>query len=268
MITAKKFLWLPFLVVACAAPPEPVPDTQPHLGIRWVRDSAEYVAVATQVYRTAENALPGMVADQDWSALPYQRDAAHLPPAVILDIDQTSLTNPVFQAYIWREPPFTEERLNDWSAAHDATPTPGINAYAEKAKRHDVNLFFVTNRECRPNAESSEPCPQKAVVIQDLLEAGLPASAENVFLAAEREGWGKEKRARFEWIAENYRVIQLIGDDLGDFIPCVRRRPVEPCTVGATIDNRFEATAEYGDYWGAGWYILPNPMHGSWTSVR
>jgi acid phosphatase len=107
-------------------------------------------------------------------------------------------------------------------------------------------------------------------VIQDLLEAGLPATTttENVFLAGERPGWGKEKRARYEWIAEDYRIIQLIGDDLSDFIPCVRRSPVDPCTEGGTISNRLEAATEYDVYWGAGWYILPNPMHGSWTSVR
>lgn len=213
-------------------------------------------------------AIPDMVADKSWSALPFQENAAHLPPAVILDIDQTSLTNPVFQAYVWREPPFTEEKLNDWSATHDATPTPGINAYAAQAKQYDVSLFFITNRECMPDAERNDPCPQKDVVIGDLLEAGLPAATDNVFLASERPGWDREKVARYDWIAENYRVIQLIGDDLSDFIPCVRRRPIEPCTVGGTIGNRFEAAAEYDRYWGAGWYILPNPMHGSWTSVR
>lgn len=256
------------LLVACATPPESAPDIEPHLGIRWVRDSAEYVAVATQVFRAAGNALPAMVADRNWSALPYQENASHLPPAVILDIDQTTLTNPVFQAYVWREPPFTEEKLNDWSAAHDATPTPGVVAFAEQARQHDVALFFITNRECVPDAVSNDSCPQKENVIRDLLEAGLPASNDNVFLASERPGWDKEKRARYEWIAEKYRVIQLIGDDLSDFIPCVRHRPVEPCTVGGTIANRFEAAAEYDAYWGAGWYILPNPMHGSWTSVR
>ena len=24
----------------------------------------------------------------------------------------------------------------------------------------------------------------------------------------------------------------------------------------------------YAGYWGNGWYILPNPMYGSWTSIR
>jgi acid phosphatase len=207
-----------------------------------------------------------MVADKSWSALPYQENAAHLPPAVILDIDETSLTNPVFQAQL--QPPFSEDKLNAWSVAHDATPVPGAIEFAKQAEQYGVTLFFMTNRACAAIAEHEDPCPQKEVVIQDLLEAGLPATADNVSLAGERPGWGKEKKARRDWIAENYRVIQLIGDDLSDFIPCVRRRPVAPCTEGGTIPNRFAAAAEYDDYWGAGWYILPNPMHGSWTSIR
>ena len=52
----------------------------------------------------------------------------------------------------------------------------------------------------------------------------------------------------------------LFGDDLGDFIPCVRRTPLAPCTTGGTIANRYALTDEHAAYWGAGWYILPDPM--------
>jgi predicted secreted acid phosphatase len=58
----------------------------------------------------------------------------------------------------------------------------------------------------------------------------------------------------------------LIGDDLSDFIACVRESPRGPCTAAATSESRAKALAEHADFWGNGWYILPNPMHGSWTS--
>ena len=60
----------------------------------------------------------------------------------------------------------------------------------------------------------------------------------------------------------------LLGDDLGDFIACTRRKPLDPCRDGATIESRRSATYEYSQYWGEGWYVLPNPMHGSWTAVE
>lgn len=207
-----------------------------------------------------------MVADKDWSALPEQQHASHLPPAVILDVDETSLTNPLFQAQL--EPPFTDSKLNEWSIAHLATPVPGAVAFANEAVSHGVTLFFITNRPCMPEPDNNDSCPQKAIVVQDLVEAGLPATQEYVSLSGERPDWGSEKKTRRDWIAESYRVIQLIGDDLSDFIPCVRRRPVEPCSEGATIAGRYAAAEAYEKYWGNGWYILPNPMHGSWTSVH
>jgi acid phosphatase len=161
------------------------------MGIRWVRDSAEYVAAAKQAYHAAEMAMPAMVADKNWSAMPDQDDAAHLPPAVILDIDQTALTNPHFQAQL--EPPFSETKLNDWSIAHDGTPVPGVIAFAKQAEIYGVAVFFMTNRACVADPESKDPCPQKEVVIQDLLEAGLPATAENVSLSGNAAGLGCRK---------------------------------------------------------------------------
>jgi acid phosphatase len=266
MKSIRPLLFVGVVTILGACAMQPQVKEQTSQSIRWVRDSAEYVAVSRQAYRAAQIAMPAMVADKSWSALPDQQGAADLPPAVILDVDQTALTNPHFQAQL--EPPFSESKLNEWSVTHKGTPVPGVVAFANEAEIHGVALFFMTNRACEPKPESNDSCPQKQVVMQDLIEAGLPATAENVSLAGERPGWGKEKKTRRDWIAENYRVIQLIGDDLSDFIPCVRRRPVAPCTVGGTIDNRFGAAAEYDAYWGAGWYILPNPMHGSWTSVR
>jgi acid phosphatase len=59
----------------------------------------------------------------------------------------------------------------------------------------------------------------------------------------------------------------LIGDDLGDFVPCIRKRPYTPCTDPATRESRDALVREYRDYWGSGWYMLPNPMHGSWTEA-
>ena len=60
----------------------------------------------------------------------------------------------------------------------------------------------------------------------------------------------------------------LIGDDLSDFIPCVRATPAAPCTEAATADSRRRKVEQFSGYWGHGWYILPNPMHGSWLSFR
>ncbi len=236
------------------------------LGLRWVRDAAEYEALARQAYRAATLALPAKIADPTWSALPYQQGAEDLPPAVILDVDETAVSNIRFQVTL--EPPFEDRKLNEWSDANIAEPVPGAPAFVEYAVASGVQVFFVTNRPCEIIEGIDDSCPQKPVVISELIEAGFPANKQNVFLSGERDGWGKEKQSRRDWVAQYYRVVMLFGDDLGDFIPCTRRRAVAPCTTNATADSRRAMTRMFADYWGDGWYVLPNPMHGSWTSFR
>ncbi len=264
MILTHLLLYLGIftLIGACAIQPEI--DDAPDQSYLWVRDSAEYSALSRQVYRAASMALPALIADETWSAIPYQTKAEDLPPAIIMDIDQTLVNGVDFQ--LGFEPPFTIEKFDAWNTSHVATPVPGAPEFVKLARASGVRVFFLTNRYCNTTADNA--CEQKPITVQDLNEAGIPAEAADVSLAGERPDWGAEKKVRRDRIAENYRVIMLFGDDLGDFIPCVRRRPVAPCTTGGTIANRFALTDEHDAYWGAGWYILPNPMYGSWTSVQ
>lgn len=235
-------------------------------GITWTRYSAEYRAVSMQVFRAATQDLPGYLADTNWSALPSQWNAAALPPAIILDVDETALTNPVFQSEFER--PFTDAKLDNWSIEHTATAAPGAKTFLQYAIDRGVQVFFVTNRPCMPKPGTQDPCPQKTSVVDDLLEAGLPATHDNVSLSGERPEWDKEKQRRRDHIAQSHRVVMLFGDDLSDFIPCVRRSPAGDCDEPATAASRRELLMEHQERWGAGWYILPNPMHGSWTSFQ
>lgn len=244
------------------APVAAAPD--PDHAILWVRDSAEYAALALQAYTSATKDLRGMMADPLWSALPDQTNAAGLPPAIVFDVDETLVTNVMFQAEL--EPPFTNRKLDEWNVSTIAVPVPGAARFVDFARGEGVEVFFVTNRPCEP--QDDNPCPQKDVTIEDLNEAGIPADESNVMIANERPEWTREKKARRDLIAQNFRVIMLIGDDLGDFIPCTRARPAAPCTEGATQESRKRDTERYAAYWGNGWYVVPNPMHGSWTTVE
>ena len=196
--------------------------------------------------------------------IPGQQDAAHLPVAVILDVDETVVSNIDFQLTFER--PFENWKLDEWTRSTDATPVHGAKEFVEAARAAGVTVFFVTNRPCETREGIDDPCPQRQSTIDDIGEIGIETDAEHVFLSEER-GWNREKSARRDHIAETHRVIMLIGDDLGDFLPCVRKKPYAPCTDAATAADRIAMVEEHGRYWGKGWYILPNPMHGSWTSA-
>ena len=126
----------------------------------------------------------------------------------------------------------------------------------------------MTNRDCMRRPDSADPCPQEADTLANLRRVGVPADPERLMLSNERPGWTDEKRVRRDAVAENYRVIMLFGDDLGDFLDCVRSRVIEPCRRAATAADRLRLVREHAGYWGHGWFVLPNPMYGSWTSAR
>ena len=251
-------------LVACAHTQET--QTVANDAIRWVETSAEFHALARQTYSAAAARLDEAIADPAWNALPDQHETSMLPTAIIFDIDETLVSNAAFQRSF--EQPFTNLKHHDWNRHNVATPVPGAAEFARQARAAGVTLFFITNRPCEQRPDMAGPCPQEATTVQDLIESGIPADSDHVMLALERPEWTKEKLHRRNHIAETHRVIMLFGDDLGDFIACTRQRPLDPCDNGATIDSRAAATKEYGKFWGARWFVLPNPMHGSWTTVQ
>ncbi len=232
----------------------------------WARDAAEYDALAMQAYGSAGADLPRLIADKSWTALPGQRNYGELPPAIIFDVDETLISGADFQVTL--VPPFVNSVFDDWNASNSAIALPGAVAFAKLARDQGVELFFVTNRPCESKPDVSDPCPQQTTTVQDLNEAGIPADADHVMLANEQADWDREKFIRRNLIGQKYRIIMLIGDDLSDFIPCVRKKVYAPCKEGATMASRQRQAELYSSYWGAGWYVLPNPMHGSWTTVE
>lgn len=253
------------LMAACAAEvPMQVPEKD--FAHRWVQTSADYRAITMQTYATAQRDLARFVADTSWSAMPGQTDAGHLPPAVILDVDETVINNVAFQVAFER--PFTDRKLEMWDRGHDAQPVPGVVEFVAAARKAGVTVFFMTNRPCEKYADEDDACPQKQTVIDGIRELGIAVDPEFVMLALEQPGWTGEKLGRRQLIAEEYRVIMVIGDDFADFVACARNSYYPPCTEPATRASRLADLEKYRDHWGNGWYILPGPMHGSWTTVR
>lgn len=250
------------IVTACT----PRENTEIDRSIHWVRTAAEFEALSLQAFSAAQADLDKFIADPAWSALPQQTDAAGLPLAIITDVDETMVSNVDFQATF--EPPFANHKLDDWNAANVATPLPGAVDFITRAQNAGIQVFFITNRPCEEKSGVDDSCPQEAVTVEDLLEAGFHADPEHVMLSNEHADWNREKSTRRNHVAARHRVIMLLGDDLGDFIECTRHKPLTPCTEGATIGSRAAATKKHASFWGEGWYVLPNPMHGSWTTVE
>lgn len=233
----------------------------------WVRNSSEFRAASEIIYRAAGGALADGLADPAWTAEPSQSgDVSGLPPAVIMDIDETVLDNSEPQSEMMLEGTCFAEfpaTWDAWVAKRSAPAVPGAAEFIRAARTmkdpsgRPVRVFFITNRECSRRAGIESPCPQQDDTAANLVSLGLGIAtlADDLMLKGERPEWESEKLSRREAVASGHRIVLNVGDDLADFLPGVRR---------TTVAERDAARCARDDWWGRRWFLIPNPMYGSW----
>jgi acid phosphatase len=225
--------------------------------VAWMQTAIEHDLVYREVYRLAKQQLVQALADPQWDALAHgerSNDVAGLPPAVIVDVDETVLDNTPFEARMIRDnSDFNAAAWNAWVAQKSAHALPGALEFAQFAAAHGVTLFYLTNRD-----ESMTPATR-----DNLSAQGFPlADGEPTVLGkgATTPGCianGGDKSCRRKLVAAHHRVLLMFGDQLGDFID------------GADADNatRRERVQPYHDWFGERWFALPNPDYGSWENT-
>lgn len=213
----------------------------------WTQHSAEYRASAEQAYRVGGRMLDRALADSSWSAVTETKaDPARLPPAVILDVDETTLDNSPYQARLIAEGREYPYGWDEWVREAAAPAVPGALEFARHAAERGATVFYVTNRDA----------PLEEATKRNLERLGFPLAADRdvLLMRGEREGWGSDKSSRRSYVADSHRVLIMAGDDLNDFISVSR----------ASIEERDRQETEYASYWGVKWIMLPNPTYGSW----
>jgi acid phosphatase len=213
--------------------------------VLWMQTAAEYAALTTAIYARALPVLDRALQDRTWTAALEQTGAyQELPPAVILDLDETVLDNSAFQGQLVRDrASFTEAAWAEWIRMRQAGPVPGAQTFIHAAEQRGVRVFYVSNREV--GAEGS--------TIANLSALGLETTPADVLLAGEN-GWTSDKSGRRAFVAGHHRVLMIAGDDLGDFVTVVR---LSPAQRGVVADG-------YADRWLERWVLLPNASYGSW----
>ncbi|MEO0367391.1 MAG: HAD family acid phosphatase [Pseudomonadota bacterium] len=228
----------------------------------WIQTASEYKANSIQAFNSAAAHLEQAKEDSSWTAMLEQEDDfSTLPAAVILDIDETVLDNSPYEAHgILEGSEFTEPSWDKWVAIKSAAAVPGAVEFINKAIALDIEVVYVTNRECMLREGSADTCPQEQDTIDNLAKVGIKNTAKtHIFLKSEKPAWTSEKESRRQEIAKQYRVIMLLGDDLGDFLPGVKNN--------TTPQERDLLVNQYQDHWGTKWFSLANPTYGSWRNV-
>ncbi|MBA2238971.1 MAG: 5'-nucleotidase, lipoprotein e(P4) family [Lysobacter sp.] len=221
--------------------------------VLWVQTSAEYRALSLQAFRAAADHLDRALGDPGWDALvPTERanTGTGLPPAVIMDIDETVLDNAPYQARLVRSgAQYDEVSWAGWVAEKKAAALPGVVDFARAASAKGVTIIYISNR-----AQHLDEA-----TIANLEAVGMPVKDADVFLGLGThvegcEQHGSEKNCRRQRVGRDYRVLMQFGDQLGDFVQVLSNTP----------EGRAGLIDQSGGWFGERWWMLPNPTYGSW----
>ena len=202
--------------------------------IRWVQTAAEYAASLEQVYRVATAAVEQAA-----------RGRAPGSWAVVLDADETVISNAVYQAERARAGlPYSADSWNAWVKRREATPLPGAHAFLSRVRALGGRIAIVTNR-------LAAECPDTEAVF------ATHALVYDVMLCRPA-GAASDKNPRFRDVAEGrtaasrspLAVVAFVGDNILDF----------PDMSQAARAQGPSAFAEFG----VRLFLVPNPMYGSW----
>ncbi|BDU14964.1 5'-nucleotidase, lipoprotein e(P4) family [Lysobacter auxotrophicus] len=236
---------------AAAKPATPADDNLN--AVLWVQASAEYPAATTTIYRAAADKLDVALKEKHWDALvtgERGNPADGLPPAVVMDVDETVLDNSPYQARLVSQgKEYDEVTWDAWVAEKKARAVPGVVDFAKAAAAKGVTIIYLSNRAVH----------LKDATIANLKAVGMPVKDDSVFLGLGTvvegcEQNGSEKDCRRRLAGQQYRVLMQFGDQLGDFVQ----------VTANTREGRAQLLDEYGDWFGERWFMLPNPTYGSW----
>jgi 5'-nucleotidase (lipoprotein e(P4) family) len=202
--------------------------------IHWVRTSAEYAALCLQTFRLAAERV-AVLADKrkkgTW--------------AVVLDADETVLENSSYQMERHAiGQGFSKESWSAWVKRREAGAVPGAVFFMRRVRELGGVVAIVTNR-------TESECPDTKLNLEAL-------GAPHDLLLCKPDSAPPDKSARWQAIADgritgrSLEVVAYVGDNITDF-------------PGLTQEAREKSELELRDF-GARFFMVPNPMYGSWES--
>lgn len=223
----------PLAAPASPAPPPAASPAEPD-SIKWVRGAAEYRAAVLQTYRLATAQV--------------EKDAAGRAAgswAVVLDADETIISNLTYQAERAKAGlPYSSESWAAWVKRREATPIPGAATFLSRVRALGGKIAVVTNRLGSECDDTIAVFTTHALVYDAML--------------CRPNGTPSDKNPRFEQVRSGaapgigapVTVLAFVGDNIQDF----------PALAQSVKDK---GDAGFTDF-GVRFWVLPNPMYGSW----
>lgn len=247
------------------APPLP-PLAPPQLhGIQYLYGSAEAAALTRQTWRALVAHVADALAHPTHQSVILARGSSlarpsftpcdDKPPAVVLDVDETSILNLGFEYDDLKaqRPIFDDDVWSRWeqTGAAKVVPTPGAKDAVDRLRKMGVAIIFNTNRNAF-NASHTEEALNKAGL-------GPAKHGDTLYLAGDDPG-GSMKDGRRAIIAGRYCVLAMAGDQLVDFSD---HFDFDPAIISVGERRAAAETGGIAEMWGNGWFVMPNPAYGS-----
>ncbi|HEX2167782.1 MAG TPA: HAD family acid phosphatase [Longimicrobiales bacterium] len=227
------------LMSACASAPTqtaadaPAAEARAPNEVHWVRTAAEHRAIFLQTYRTATDRLRDFAEGRQPGTW-----------AVILDADETVLDNSEYQRRLAvRGESFDPETWNDWVREGVADSLPGAAGFIRTVRELGGRVAIVTNRDQVVCPETRTNLQQLSMRVDAVLCQSPGESGKDGRFRAVREGTTGTTLPPLD-------VLMHVGDNIQDF-------------PGLTQHIRNASPAAF-DNFGRTWFLLPNPMYGSW----
>ena len=212
--------------------------------ILFMQKAAEYRALSYQAFNLARMQLDADFEKKNLKKLPKaERKRAR---AVVVDVDETVLDNSPHQAFIViNRLPFTPEVWTQWVNERKAKAIPGAAEFLTYASGKGVKVFYVTNRDEI----------HRQATIDNLKQTGFPDASDETVLVRTTESGNEARRQK---IAEKYRTVLLIGDNLNDLSNVFERK---------SVADRFAEVDKMREKFGKKFIVLPNAMYGDWETA-
>jgi acid phosphatase len=190
------------------------------------------------------------------------------PLAVVADLDETLLDNARFQsemdAAVWADGMdigFTSNRWEQWERDNpvEVGLVPGAGPFIAEVEKLKIVMVYVSNR-----LADLKDSTIRALAHNGISTQGLELGTElRLLLKEPKKPGGSSKQKRISQVKEKYHVIAYLGDNLGDF-PDTPEPTQDSARQLAARRQNVESSA---DLWGTRYFMLPNPVYGSWDQI-
>ncbi|MBT3755565.1 MAG: 5'-nucleotidase, lipoprotein e(P4) family, partial [Candidatus Cloacimonetes bacterium] len=121
----------------------------------------------------------------------------------------------------------------------------GALDFLNYAHENGCEIYYISNRKLH-HIEGT---------LNNLKALGFPQATKTHILLKDDTS---DKGIRRDFVAENYFIVMLIGDNLIDFEDIFRKK---------SIEERYLSVEKFKDEFGKKFIILPNPMYGEWEKT-